>query len=146
MTRLDVAHPASPHEAGDWPDLSDRTVREELTPVSLKALARLADRWGLTTAEVGQLLGGVSESSWYSWQKSTPAALTVDQLTRISLLVGIYTALHVLHEGPLADDWPRRRNSNALFAGRPPIEVMMAGGIPVLLEVRALLDGRRVGL
>ena len=74
------------------------------------------------------------------------AAMTTDQLTRVSFLLGIYTALHVLHPGALADDWPRRPNSNALFGGRSPLQALLAGGIPAMLEVRSLLDGRRGGL
>ena len=64
----------------------------------------------------------------------------------MSLLLGIYTALHVLHPGQLADEWVQRPNSNPQFAGRTPLQAMLSGGIPAMLEVRALLDGRRGGL
>ncbi len=146
MVMLDVSVPATRFEVGAWPDLDDRSTRAELTPAAVKAVARLADRWRLTVADVSRLLGGISESSWHSWQNSTPKALGIDQLTRTSLLLGIFTALHVLHEGPLADEWVHRPNTNALFGGRTPLAVMLAGGIPAMLEVRALLDGRRGGL
>ena len=119
---------------------------DDRTPAAIKAMGRLAERWQLTVSEVGQLLGGVSPSSWHSWQSSTPGALTTDQLTRVSLLLGIYTALHVLHPGELADEWVRRPNTNLAFDGRTPLQAMLAGGIPVMIEVRALLDGRRGGL
>jgi hypothetical protein len=33
-----------------------------------------------------------------------------------------------------------------LFGGQHPLDVMSQGGIPALIEVRALLDGRRGGL
>ena len=146
MTVLDVRLPATPSEVGVWPDLHDRDVRAELTPAAIRAVARVADRWRLTVGDVCSLLGAISESSWHSWQRSAPAALSVDQLTRVSLLLGIYTSLHVLHPGPLADEWVRRTNSNVLFLGRTPLDVMRVGGIPAMLEVRALLDGRRGGL
>jgi hypothetical protein len=64
----------------------------------------------------------------------------------VSLLLGIYTALHVLHAGALADEWVRRPNTNPIFGGRAPLQAMLAGGIPVMIEVRGLLDGRRGGL
>lgn len=143
---LDVSTAAGRHETGEWPDLRQRGTRAELTPAAVHAVIRLVDRWDLTVGEVTQLLGGISDSSWHSWQRRTPVALTVDQLTRVSLLLGIFTALHVLHEGRLADEWVRRPNSNPLFSGRTPLEAMVVGGIPAMLEVRALLDGRRGGL
>lgn len=146
MTLLDVRTPAERFEVGTWPDLADPAVRAELTPAAVRGIARLADRWGLTVSQVGQLLGGVSASTWHAWQHTPPAALGTDQLTRISLLLGIYTALHVLHTGPLADHWVHRPNTNPLFGGAPPLIAMLRGGIPAMLEVRALLDGRRGGL
>lgn len=146
MPMLDVNAPAARFELGEWPDLTERSMRAELSPAAVRAMSRLADRWGLTVGEVGRLLGGISDSSWHSWQHSAPSALTADQLTRVSLLLGIYTALHVLHEGPLADEWVRRPNSNVMFATQTPLAVMLTGGIPAMLEVRALLDGRRGGL
>jgi len=137
--------PARADELGEWPDLTDRTVRIEFTPAAIRALAQLAEMWSLTVREICELLGGVSESSWHSWQKNKPEALTVDQLTRTSLLLGIYGALQVIHSGDLADEWVRLHNSNWLFGGRTPLESMMAGGIPAMVEVRAMLDGRRAG-
>lgn len=146
MAILDVALPASLFEVGVWPDFSNRAVRAELTPAAVKATARLVERWRLTVTDVGQLLGGVSASSWHTWQRRAPAALTTDQLTRVSLLLGIYTSLHVLHRGVLADTWVSRPNSNPLFGGRTPLTAMLHEGIPAMLRIRELLDGRRGGL
>lgn len=145
MSLVDVRVPATRFEVGEWPDLTDADVRARLTPAAVRGVARLAAAWGVTVPQVGQLLGGVSPSSWHAWQRTPPTALSTDQLTRVSLLLGIYTALHVLHAGPLADEWVRRPNSNRLFGGAAPLDVMIAGGIPAMVEVRALLDGRRGG-
>jgi hypothetical protein len=146
MTTLDVRAPAARFEVGQWPDLNDARRRAELTPAALKALARLQERWHLSVKQIGDLLGGVPASTWHSWRTSPPADLGVDQLTRVSLLLGIYTALHVLHAGDLADEWVKRPNTNPIFDGRAPIDVMVDKGIPAMLAVRALLDGRRGGL
>ena len=143
LSLLEDGVPARPDEIGIWPDLGDREIRAEFTPVALKALNRLMDKWQLTVREMCDLLGGLSESSWHSWQRSVPEAMTVDQLTRTSLLLGIFGALHVIHSGPLADEWIRLANSNRMFGRRTPLAVMIAGGIPTMVEVRALLDGRR---
>ena len=146
MHTLDIRTPATRSEVGPWPDLADSATRAELTPAAVRGLVRLAGAWHLTTTDVTALLGGIAPSTWHAWKRTAPAELTMDQLTRISLLLGIYTALHVLHAGPLADAWVSRPNTNALFAGRTPLAAMCTGGIPVLIEVRALLDGRRGGL
>jgi len=146
VTLLDVRTPAARAEIGEWPDLSDATTRAVLTADAVKALPRLQSRWKLTVDQMCGLLGALPASTWYSWRKNPPADLGEDRLTRISLLLGIYTALHVLHPGELADEWVLLPNNNPVFNGHTPVDTMMRGGIPAMLAVRALLDGRRGGL
>lgn len=146
MGVLDVSKPATRSELGEWPYLADPVVRQELTPSAIGAMDRLTDQWGLTVKETGDLLGGVAPSTWHAWKSRPPAEMSMDQLTRVSLLLGIFTALHVLHPGELADTWVGRPNTNEIFSGRTPLQSMIDGGIPVMVEVRRLLDGRRGGL
>lgn len=147
MSIVDLKIPASRYEVGEWLDFNERATRAELTPVSIRAMSNLADAWQLTVVETVELLGGVAESSWHAWQNSPPKKpLTVDQLTRVSLLLGIFTSLRVMHAGSLANEWVRRPNFNPLFDGATPLGAMITGGIPVMVEVRALLDSRRGGL
>ena len=146
MTVVDLRAPASRYEVAEWPDLANASERRRLTPATLRALPRLGKAWGLTAEQLGALLGDVPVSTWHSWQKKAPADLGPDRLTRASLLLGIFTALHVLHSNALADEWPTRPNSNPLFGGRRPVDVMTSGGIPAMISVRGLLDGRRGGL
>lgn len=138
--------PASRFEVPEPPDLTDVAERRRLTRAAVKGMRSLADAWTLTVEEVCALLGGVPASTWHSWRAAPPADLGVDRLTRVSYLLGIFQALHALHRGDLADQWVRRPNRNALFDGRSPLDAMITGGIPVMAEVRALLDGRRGGL
>ena len=146
MTVELVSAPASQYEAPAWVDLTEARARERLTPASVRGMVRLAQAWELTTDQVCHLLGSVPQSTWYSWKRTPPADLGVDRLTRISYLLGIYSALHPLFGAPLSDEWVSRPNTNPLFNGGTPLEAMTAGGIPVLADVRALLDGRRGGL
>ena len=44
-----------------------------------------------------------------------------------------------------ADEWVGLPNTNALFNGSTPLDVMLRGGIPAMERVRALLDARRGG-
>jgi hypothetical protein len=146
MTIHDVRSPATRFEVGEWPDLNDPGRRAELSPAALKAARRLAERWHLSVKQIADLLGGVPSSTWHAWRASPPPELGVDQLTRVSLLLGIYTSLQVLHPGELADSWIARPNTNPIFGSRTPLQAMVDGGIPTMVQVRSLLDGRRGGL
>jgi hypothetical protein len=69
----------------------------------------------------------------------------IDRLTRVSLLIGIFKALHVLYSEALADRWILMPNTNRLFGGASPLDYMLRGGLPAMLTVRRLLDARRAG-
>jgi len=79
-------------------------------------------------------------------KKNPNKTLDVDRITRISYLVGIYKALHILYGNELADNWVKMPNQNRVFNGASPIEYMEAGGIVAMQSVRALLDARRGGI
>jgi hypothetical protein len=91
------------------------------------------------------LLGGVSSSAYYEWKKNPARVLDVDRITRISYLVGIYKALHILYGDKLADEWVNLPNSNAIFGGSTPLAYMTTGGLLAMQTVRKLLDARRGG-
>ena len=70
--------------------------------------------------------------------------LSFDSLTRISLVLGIYKALHILYPEPaFADRWMQMPNSNPLFGGRTPLAFVLDAGLDGLFQLRRLLDGRR---
>src|SRR5512143_789780 len=125
---------------------ADAADRRRLTRAGLQAVQNLAESWGLTGDEAAALLG-VSPSTWDRIRAGSWAqALSQDQFTRVSALVGIYKALHLLFADGMADRWPRLANSGPLFDNRSPIESMIAGGIPLMLEVRRYVDALRGGL
>jgi hypothetical protein len=126
-------------------DLSKKENRIRLSPAAIKGLLRLADRWKLRDDDTRVLLGGMSNGSFYSLKNRTPKTLDEDQLTRVSLLVGIYKALNILYSQKLADAWIRLPNANPMFGGDSPLHYMEQGGIPAFLRVRQLLDARRGG-
>jgi hypothetical protein len=132
--------------AVDTADLSSARDRARLSPVAVKATARIADFWGLTTPEVCALLGGISERTWYRLKGGKAEALGPDMLTRVSLVTGIFKGLRLLFSAPLADEWVKRPNRHPLFGGRAPLAAMAEGGIPKMLEVRGYIDALRGGL
>lgn len=127
-------------------DLSDESVRRRLTPAALEAVRRLADLWRLSGDEASKLMD-VSLRTWFRMRKGDwSQALSHDQATRASLLVGIYKGLNLHYALPLADEWPSLPNRNPIFQGRRPIDHMISGGIPAMLTVRRHIDAMRGGL
>ncbi|MBN8997361.1 MAG: DUF2384 domain-containing protein [Rhizobiales bacterium] len=127
-------------------DFSTGAERARLSKVALKAFRRLVEAWGLTGQQAAALLD-VSSSTWERLkQDGRDRSLSQDQLTRISALVGIYKGLHLLFADDMADRWPGLGNRAPLFARMSPIESMMKGGIPQMLDVRRYVDAIRGGL
>jgi hypothetical protein len=127
-------------------DFSADADRVRLSKVALKAYKRLVDQWGLTGQQAAALLD-VSTSTWERLkQEGKDKSLSQDQLTRISAMVGIYKGLHLLFADDMADRWPKLDNRGPLFARKSPIESMLKGGIPQMLEVRRYVDAVRGGL
>lgn len=134
------------------PDLPDRqdfsrdADRARLSKVALKAYRRLVEQWGLTGHQAAALLD-VSVSTWDRLKQDEKGkALSQDQMTRISALVGVFKGLHLLFADDMADRWPGLGNKAPLFARMSPIESMIRGGIPQMLEVRRYVDAVRGGL
>jgi hypothetical protein len=75
---------------------------------------------------------------------------------RVSALIGVFKGLHLLFaqdtaEGAKADDamadrWPRLRNRGPLFDNLSPVDRMIEGGIPAMIETRRHVDALRGGL
>jgi hypothetical protein len=129
------------------PNLADPATRERLTPAAVDGVVRLAEVWRLTSAEVCALLGDVSERTWFRMKKGEwSGVLSQDTLTRVSALVGIFKGLRLLFSEPLSDEWVRLPNKGPLYGGRRPLDAMIEGGIPRMLEVRRHVDALRGGL
>ena len=64
---------------------------------------------------------------------------------RLSYLIGIYKALHILHGRSLADQWVQLANRHPIFGGGTPLAYMIRGGLPAMQTVRRPLDARRAG-
>ena len=126
-------------------DLSKKENRARLSPSAIKGLLRIATHWKLRDDDTRALLGGISSGSFYALKNRANKTLDEDQLTRISLLIGIYKALNILYGEKLADAWIARPNANLMFGGESPLDYVKKSGIPAFLRVRQLLDGRRGG-
>ena len=115
--------------------LLERSVPDRQV-VALKAFARVADAWSLTTREAAGL-ADMSESTWKRAKKPGYAGeLTRDQMLRLGALVGLYKALELYFAEAIAREWVKLPNRGPEFDGARPIEAMIAGGLPKILRVR----------
>ena len=127
-------------------DRQNPVVRKKLSAPAIRSFFKIADAWKLTVEEEKALLGWPATSTLYKYKADDVGTLTYDTLIRISLVLGIYKALHILYpDNELADRWIKLPNSNILFGGRPAVEFLAKAGIDGLYQVRRLLDSRRGG-
>ena len=124
--------------------LADRAVSKEISQAAVRLFLRIAERWDLSVEQRQTLLGGISRQTYYNWREGKAAALSRDQLERISLVLGIYKGLRLL----FADDagawrWFTAGNRDLPFAGVSPLAAMLRGSIDDLYGVRRYIDAWR---
>ena len=87
---------------------------------------------------------GAERSTFYKWKRERNGLLSKDTLERISYLLGIYKALHILlPHVEAADTWVRRPNTAPLFGGKSALDRMLSGKVSDLYVVRQYLDAQR---
>jgi hypothetical protein len=127
-------------------DLSQAETRTRLSETAIKTFMNIVQKWDLNEAQSRGLLGGIASSTFHGWRAHPELKhLSQDELTRISLVIGIYKALNIYFGEPWADRWVTSGNRGALFNGRTPIEFMVSTGLPGMLGVRRMLDAWRGG-
>lgn len=145
MTAVSLRYPATRYQADLPADLGTAESRERLSAPALKAFFAIMARWKVRDEDARSLLGGVTNGPFYEMKRQPDRVLDVDRLTRVSFLIGIFKALHILHGEALADQWVHLANRHPIFGGTPPLAFMVQGGLPAMQTVRRLLDARRAG-
>ncbi len=143
---LAYSYPKSNFEPATLININSADERARLSESAVKGFFNIANKWQIKDEDARELLGGLASSSFYDLKKNPKKTLDIDRFTRISYLIGIYQALHILYGDNLADKWVKMPNQNRLFNGESPLEFMKSGGIVALQLVRSLLDARRGGL
>ena len=108
-----LRYPASRYQTEAPPDLGTRAARERLSAPGLKAFFNIAARWKVRDEDARALLGGVTNGPFYEMKRKPDRMLDTDRLTRISYLIGIFKALHILHSRKLADEWMHLPNTQS---------------------------------
>src|SRR5262249_25880783 len=122
---------------------ADPQARKRMSAPAMRTFLNAARAWGLGVDEQRALLGWPAPATYYKYKAGNVGTLSYDTLTRISLVLGIYQALHLLYpDDALADGWVKLPNSNPLFGGKPALSLMVDGGIDGLTQTRRLLDSR----
>lgn len=121
----------------------ERTEPSALSGPALRSYFRLTEQWGLSSEQERILLGSPSRSTFYRWKRNCLGRLRKDTLERISYMLGIYRALHVLYSRDAqADGWLKRPNTAPLFGGGCALDRMLSGNVGDLYAVRQYLDSQ----
>ncbi len=125
-------------------NLQSAETLDHLSRPALRTFFNVAKAWALTEAEQMKILGLRSRSTLNSWKNGTVTKLNRDALERISYVLGIYKAVHLLLPNPVhADAWARKPNKAPIFGGGSALERMTAGNVSDLYVVRQYLDAER---
>lgn len=119
--------------------------RKAMSGPALRTFFRIAEAWDLTNDEQIILLG-TERSTYFKWKRERDGLLSRDTLERISYILGIYKALHILlPNDQAADTWVKRSNTAPLFGGKSAMDRMLSGRVSDLYVVRQYLDAQRGG-
>lgn len=119
---------------------------DRVSNVAARAYARIAAAWALPNAAAAALVG-VSQRTWGRMKaEDWNGTLDQDQLMRVSAVTGLYKALHLYFSDALADKWVRMANTGHSLGGHAPIDLMLAGGLPTMMQTRDYVDALRGGV
>ena len=140
-----LEYPTTRYRVDRRVDLGMAAERARLSEAGLRAFFNVMSKWKVRDVDARALLGGVTNGPYYEMKRNPARVLDEDRLTRVSYLIGIYKALHILHDRKLADQWVQLANTHPIFSGLTPLAYMLRGGLPAMQTVRRLLDARRAG-
>ncbi|MEM7570447.1 MAG: MbcA/ParS/Xre antitoxin family protein [Pseudomonadota bacterium] len=117
-------------------------ITDEEGAAMARAAVNLFRHWCVTEAQACVLLGGISKRTYARWKEGDIGRLTVDQKTRLSLIMGIHKALRILFVDPSrVYGWVKKAND--AFGGESALDIMLRGYLTDLMRVRHLLDAAR---
>lgn len=123
---------------------SAKFTPEQLGATALTAFFNIATAWKLSADDERALLGSPPRSTFFKWKAERQAKLPQDTLERISYVMGIYKALHILlPTAEAADAWVRKPNAASITSGKSALERMRGGRVVDLADVRRYLDAQR---
>jgi uncharacterized protein (DUF2384 family) len=126
------------------PNAVNAPARRDLAGPALRAFFNITERWRLSAEQERVLLGSPGRSTFFRWKRDRNGQLPHDALERVSYVLGIYKALHLIFSNERqADEWVHRPNATPLLGGRPALDRMLGGQVADLFVVRQYLDAQR---
>ena len=117
------------------PNLDDYD-EDQVTKVAVEGYVQAVGAWGLTDSDAEKMLD-VDHQTWVQIKNETwSGSFDREHLTRIGVIIAIYDALHSYFGNHLADRWITLPHKGETFSGRKPVEVMIEGGLPMMVETR----------
>lgn len=114
---------------------------QEKVEILCSAVIKAIDHWKLDSFEAAAVAGH-DKDNWESLRAGRrPALLTREQVTRASLIIGIFNDLRTQFSDPLRYSWLTNYNKSSIFQGRRPVDVMLNEGIPGMVSVRRYIEG-----
>lgn len=115
---------------------------EAVAKASIKTFFNICEKWDLTVDEILRLLGTPSRATFFKWKRGEVSKLSQDQLTRVSIVLGVYKALRILFPTEeQANKWLSKPNTH--FGGEPAKVKFCSGNILSMIDVRRYLDAIR---
>jgi len=136
--------------AGKGTQDAEQPDAKRMDYVAFKTFVNICTQWQLKTAQMRILLGDIPAATFTrlkadvtKGKQALSGSLNKDTLERISYIMGIYKALHILLPAEAADDWIKRPNSAPQFNGQSALERMLQGNVVDVAVVRQYLDAER---
>lgn len=103
-------------------------------------------QWGCDVNDILHILQ-ITKSSYYAAVKNPESIrLTLDQVTRASLIANIYAVCGMLFDNPEnRHGFMAMKNHNSFFNGRSPLEAITTGDFVSLYETFKHIDGLKGG-
>ena len=109
------------------------------------AYQKIVEFWKVSDSDAQKLLGDMPDETWKTLKETGEYTFSLEQLYRLSYLVGIFKGLDILYEEELSDKWMQLPNTNRLFGGKKPLDFLIEGDLVDFKNLRQLVDARTVG-
>lgn len=120
------------------PEPQNLRITKEEADAGARAIVRLFVAWNLNDMEARNLLGGINQNTWTRWKEGRKVRIGQDLATRLGLLLSIHTSLRIIYpDKTFCYAWIKKPNKQ--FNGSTPLEILTAGTILSLIEVRDYL-------
>jgi hypothetical protein len=121
----------------DFDDVDDGSVAK----VAFNAFFNIVERWSLNEEAIISILGNPTPSQYEIWKQGEALETDPNTLVIVSLVMGIYRALHTLFEdSEQADTWLHRPNQ--MYENKPALTSLCSGKLDEMYAMRKYLDNQ----